>query len=257
MSRQHGHTIKSLTIYTAASWGMRFGIGTIYSISVMSGSLYYLFPKAHLASKEGNGWGAILRALVRRQVHKRNYHPLICPFARHTKPGGWVECIDLDLEWRSPDGSLTKKHSSKYFNEMFILASREDGLDPCPGPLLEKMLKDTGFENVKAEKHVWPVGTWPADKHLVRNNVILNHTTPHYKNCFVCITVLLTDLIIHNILQKEVGAWNYLQIMEGLEAFTYALFSRVLGYSRKEIDVVCDKIRKDMKDPRMHAYFEL
>ena len=45
--------------------------------------------------------------------------------------------------------------------------------------------------------------------------------------------------------------------MEGLEAFTYALFSRVLKYSQKEIDVICDKIRKEMKDPRMHAYFTL
>lgn len=57
--------------------------------------------------------------------------------------------------------------------------------------------------------------------------------------------------------QKEVGAWNYLQITEGLEAFTYALFSRVLGYSQKEIDVVCAKIRKEMKDSRMHSYFLL
>ena len=55
--------------------------------------------------------------------------------------------------------------------------------------------------------------------------------------------------------QKEVGAWNYLQIMEGLEAFTYALFTRVLGYSQQEVDVVCAKIRKEMKDPKMHAFF--
>lgn len=43
--------------------------------------------------------------------------------------------------------------------------------------------------------------------------------------------------------------------MEGLEAFTYALFTRVLGYSQQEVDVVCAKIRKEMKDPKMHAYF--
>lgn len=60
-----------------------------------------------------------------------------------------------------------------------------------------------------------------------------------------------------HVLQKEVGAWNYLQIMEGLEAFTYALFSRVLGYKQAEIDVVCDRIRKEMKDHRMHAFFYL
>lgn len=138
----------------------------------------------------------------------------------HTKPGGWVECIDLDLGWRSPDDSLTPDLASKHFNTVFLKASREAGLEPCPGPLLEGWLKDAGFTHVAVESRVWPVGTWPADKHL-----------------------------------KEVGAWNYLQIMEGLEAFTYALFTRVLGYTRQEVDVVCAKIRKEMKDPKMHAYF--
>ena len=42
-------------------------------------------------------------------------------------------------------------------------------MEPCPGPLLEGWLKDTGAEDVKADKFVWPVGPWPADKHLVRS----------------------------------------------------------------------------------------
>ena len=45
--------------------------------------------------------------------------------------------------------------------------------------------------------------------------------------------------------------------MEGLEAFTYVIFKRALGYSKQEIDVVCAKIRKEMKDPRIHVYFYL
>ena len=162
---------------------------------------------------------------------------------RHTVPGGWVECIDLDLQWRSPDDSLTEEHASKYFNEIFLGASRDSGMEPCPGPFLERWLKDAGFEDVTAERHVWPVGTWPADKHLV------NTPFPLTRWSFTAVLI--------GTLQKEVGAWNYLQITEGLEAFTYALFSRVLGYSQKEIDVICSKIRKEMKDPRMHAYFYL
>ena len=57
--------------------------------------------------------------------------------------------------------------------------------------------------------------------------------------------------------QKEVGAWNYLQIMEGLEAFAYAIFTRVLGYSQQEVDVVCAKIRTEMKNPDIHLYYHL
>ncbi len=48
-----------------------------------------------------------------------------------------------------------------------------------------------------------------------------------------------------------------MQISEGLEAFTYALFTRQLGYSQKEVDVICANIRAEMKDPNMHAMFHL
>ena len=37
----------------------------------------------------------------------------------NTDPGGWVECIDLDVEKNSPDGSLTPEHASKYFKTIF------------------------------------------------------------------------------------------------------------------------------------------
>ena len=149
---------------------------------------------------------------------------------------------DLDLAWRSPDNSLTPEHASLKFNHEFLKACRALNMEPCPGPLLESWIKECGFVDVKSEKFVWPVGTWPADKHLVR---------PHK---FWAFFLRIYD---PNRRQKEVGAWNYLQISEGLEAFTYALFTRQLGYSQKEVDVVCAKIRKEMKDPKMHAMFYL
>lgn len=91
---------------------------------------------------------------------------------RHTRPGGWVEFIDLDLTWTSPDGSLQESHASKKFNNEFIKASREASIEPCPGLYLEGWMKDAGFKDVKAEKFVWPVGTWPKDKHLVSGEIL-------------------------------------------------------------------------------------
>ncbi|CAD6573919.1 MAG: hypothetical protein ASARMPRED_006361 [Alectoria sarmentosa] len=196
--RQSGPITRNSTTSIVALWEMPFKTGRVWSVSALSRLPYRLFLQRSLAAS-----GATNKM-------------------RHTKPGGWVECIDLDLEWNSPDGSLTPDLASKHFNTTFLKASRESGMEPCPGPLLEGWLKDAGFKDVAAERHVWPVGTWPADKHL-----------------------------------KEVGAWNYLQIMEGLEAFTYALFTRVLGYSQQEVDVVCAKIRKEMRNSKMHAYFYL
>ncbi|KAL9637955.1 MAG: hypothetical protein Q9204_001681 [Flavoplaca sp. TL-2023a] len=121
----------------------------------------------------------------------------------HTRPGGWVEFIDLDLTWTSPDGSLEESHASKKFNNEFIRASREANIESCPGLYLEGWMNDAGFKD------------------------------------------------------KEVGAWNFLQIMEGLEGFTYALFTRNLGMSKAEVEVICANIRKEIKNPAMHAMFHL
>ena len=142
--------------------------------------------------------------------------------AANTKSGGYVECIDLDLAWTSPDGSLKPEHAGLKFNREFLRACRQTNMEPCPGPQLETWMKDAGLVDTHTRRFVWPVGTWAADKHL-----------------------------------KEVGAWNYLQITEGLEGFIYALFTRQLGYSQKECDVVCAKIRTEMKDPKIHAMFYL
>lgn len=97
--------------------------------------------------------------------------------SRHTKPGGWVECIDLDVAWTSPDNSLKPEMASLKFNHEFLKASRAANMEPCPGPLLEGWMKDAGLKDVKSEKFVWPVGTWPADKHLVSTHSITDLET--------------------------------------------------------------------------------
>lgn len=127
--------------------------------------------------------------------------------------------LDLDLKWRSPDGSVTEDMASLKFNTVFLDTCEQMGIDPCPGPKLEGYLKTAGFQDVVTERLVIPVGTWPKDKHL-----------------------------------KAVGAWNYLQINEGLEGFVMALFTRRLGYTKKECEVICAKIRTEMRNQKMHAF---
>ena len=65
--------------------------------------------------------------------------------------------------------------------------------------------------------------------------------------------MLISDLE----LQKEVGAWNYLQTMEGMESFFMAVFTRMLNYRKEEVDVLCAQVRANLKDPKFHAYFIL
>lgn len=88
----------------------------------------------------------------------------------HTKAGGYTELIDFDLDWTSPDGSIDNRPIQK-LNRDFLDGSLAVGKDPSPGPKLEQYMKAAGFEDVYAEKFIVPVGTWPADKHLVRKDL--------------------------------------------------------------------------------------
>ena len=56
---------------------------------------------------------------------------------------------------------------------------------------------------------------------------------------------------------KEVGCWNYLQISQGLDSFIVHLFTTELGWNRVEIEVLCAKIREQMKDPSVHSLIYL
>ena len=54
-------------------------------------------------------------------------------------------------------------------------------------------------------------------------------------------------------LQKECGAFNLVQLKEGIEGFSLTLFTRVLGWSVEEIQVLLSKVRKDLEDRNIHS----
>jgi hypothetical protein len=58
-------------------------------------------------------------------------------------------------------------------------------------------------------------------------------------------------------LQKEIGAFNMLQFLEGLEAFSIATFTQVLGWSYEEVQVFLALVRKDAKNRRVHMIHDL
>jgi len=152
----------------------------------------------------------------------KNWSRLLKQCYDNLKPGGYLECIEFDATWVSPDNSMPEDWVGKKANAEWMKANKEAGQEPSPGPLLEGWFKGTGFVDVAATRNALPVGTWPADKHL-----------------------------------KTIGAWNYLQLSEGLEAFTYAIFTRRLGYSKEEVEVMCAEIKRDLKNPKIHTMYHL
>ncbi|KAL9639698.1 MAG: hypothetical protein Q9204_000988 [Flavoplaca sp. TL-2023a] len=146
---------------------------------------------------------------------------LVSQAFQFTKPGGYSEFQDYDLVYYSEDGTLTDDLPIQKWITTLLQASRDFGRNPCPGPYLAQHMRDAGFQNVQERKYKIPIGPWPKDKHL-----------------------------------KTIGAWNLVQIEDGLEAFTLRLFTQILGWKSEEVQVLLANVRKDLRNPKIHAQFD-
>ncbi|KAL2259355.1 hypothetical protein VTK26DRAFT_6992 [Humicola hyalothermophila] len=135
-------------------------------------------------------------------------------------PGGWAEFQDFDLQYYSEDGTLDGTSTLTWINTL-LEAARQTGREPCPGPRLEQWARDAGFANVTHRRFRFPIGPWARDPHL-----------------------------------KEVGRWNQMQVLSGLEAFSLRLFCQVLNWDKQEVLVLLSKVREELKSPKIHAQFD-
>ncbi|KAL6410877.1 methyltransferase type 11 [Ilyonectria robusta] len=138
------------------------------------------------------------------------------------EPGGWAEFQDFDLQYYSEDGSLADDDPLLVWISTLLDAARSLKRDPNPGSKLEGWVKDAGFENIVHKRYRVPIGPWPKDPTL-----------------------------------KQIGAHNYMQINGGLEGLTLRLYTSVLHWKEDEILVFLSQVRKSLKNPNVHAMFDL
>ncbi|KAK2759250.1 methyltransferase domain-containing protein [Colletotrichum kahawae] len=170
-------------------------------------------------------------------VHKEKFDFIFCRYMaasisdwpklmsriyENTNPGGWVEFQDYDLLYRSDDGSLTDDHHTSKWTKDFLDGFKSIGREPCPGPKLEGWAEEAGFTNIKHQTFKLPIGPWPLD--------------PYY---------------------KDVGMTNMIMLLDGLEGFTLRMFCSVLGWTKEEVQVLLMMVRKELKAPAFHAYYNL
>jgi hypothetical protein len=54
-----------------------------------------------------------------------------------------------------------------------------------------------------------------------------------------------------------VGSWNLVTLEEGLEGMTLRLLTQVLKWKAEEVMVLLANVRKDFRDPKIHAQLDL
>ena len=86
-------------------------------------------------------------------------------------------------------------------------------------PYYKTFVTATGFTNVTEELYKAPLSPWPADRRY-----------------------------------KELGRWMNVQMMDSLEAYSLALFTRVLKWEPERLRALLDGVRADLRNLDYHMY---
>ena len=106
------------------------------------------------------------------------------------------------------------------WNDTYMEACRRIQRDPSWTAKYKQWLVQAGFVNVEEKVVKWPVGPWAKDPTL-----------------------------------KELGIFNQVNMLEGLDGFTVRLWTMALGMTPEDIHVFLVQVRKDLKDRRIHSYW--
>ncbi|KAF7552037.1 hypothetical protein G7Z17_g4572 [Cylindrodendrum hubeiense] len=138
------------------------------------------------------------------------------------EPGGWIEVIDPTFPAKSDDGTLDPDSPLNKWDELTVKGAANLGRRFDEGVNHEGRLKAQGFVNVQRIVFKWPTNTWPKD--------------PKY---------------------KEIGLWTLANIEGNLEIISSILLALGLKMSREEIVVFLAEVRAEMRNRKVHAYWEV
>ena len=198
-SRNRGHFLRTTSIsFIRASWVAVSRIGT-GSLNKVSGTL-------------GEHAVNMINGSIRADKE-----------CRHCRPGGWIECQELDVDARTDDGSFPPDSWIRKWCENQELAAQKAGLTlRISGESLRRQMESAGFTNIIVREFKIPIGPWPEDRKM-----------------------------------RNIGAYQLVAMLEGLESLTLRLWTKYLDWSTTEIEVALAKVRGEFKRRDVHSYWPL
>ncbi|CAI7668705.1 unnamed protein product [Penicillium pancosmium] len=137
----------------------------------------------------------------------------------HLKPGGWFEAQEFETWVISDDGSHLRATAITDWQDRLSQASKQFGKPVNVAPMIFDWMTAEGFENVTDDIYKCPVGGWPKNRRL-----------------------------------KEIGRVGKATILEVVEPYTLALFTRVLGFSFQQAQEYMDRVRAELVSNKFHLY---
>ncbi|KAI1098133.1 S-adenosyl-L-methionine-dependent methyltransferase [Jackrogersella minutella] len=141
---------------------------------------------------------------------------------RVTRPGGWAQSCEADVEIRSDDGTLTPDSAYvTFWNMLYREAAPKLGVtfQPIDDDVQRKAFEAAGFQNIKVHDFKFPLGGWPADKRLA-----------------------------------EIGQYVQLTLLNDVEGYTLFLWNIVKGEKTPGYQEELEKIRRELRTKKIHGY---
>ncbi|KAL2004683.1 hypothetical protein VTN00DRAFT_3211 [Thermoascus crustaceus] len=159
-------------------------------------------------------------------IHGRELNGFVTDYDRlfrrafnHLKPGGYFEMQSVDAYFFADDETIHKAKYCQMWAQYVREASEKFGKSFTQLPTWKEKMEKAGFVDVRDVAYKIPEGRWPKNPRL-----------------------------------KEIGKYQQAQQIQATEAYTYALFSRILGWETKEIEMLCAHVRNELLDPTLHLY---
>ncbi|RAR12600.1 S-adenosyl-L-methionine-dependent methyltransferase [Stemphylium lycopersici] len=138
------------------------------------------------------------------------------------KPGGYLECQELTFPIRCMDPGVTAENSPLIrWSEYFLEAAKQIGVDGTGPRHFSPQLRNAGFTNINVNVYKWPVGKWAKGARF-----------------------------------KLLGRFVYDDLMDWLPSSSLRLFTRILKWSREEVEVFLSECRAEARRKDRHYYGE-
>ncbi|KAI6435171.1 hypothetical protein MCOR22_009332 [Pyricularia oryzae] len=135
-------------------------------------------------------------------------------------PGGWLQMRDPIMPFKfltpPPEGCALAR-----WNDLAMEASGRIGRRWDNAVHYAQWMRELGFEDVVEIKEQLPLNPWAKGRRV-----------------------------------KYLSLWLQHDMLQGIEAISMALFTRVLGWDVDDLKVFLEDVKRDMKDTSIHSYSE-
>jgi len=138
---------------------------------------------------------------------------------RCTKPGGYVELVENEPYVRCDDGTLPEGSQVTQLMNLWRHAAAQMGLAQPTGVEMKEMLEAVGFVNVQLTTIKQPFGVWPREEKM-----------------------------------KEIGQGMLLFAEKSFHTYCLALFTRVVGMTPEDANLLCDRAVQETFNKKYHSY---